>query len=71
MITVHLHNNQFTVQVYAKPVYSTGIHKTSFHNSFTQNQIRVHFLNSCKGLFQVKKLAAQKYSFNLIYKYLT
>ncbi len=33
---------------------------------YTQNQIGVHFLNSLlnvKGLSQVEKLAAQKYSF--------
>ena len=32
---------------------------------YTQNQNRVHFSNSVKGLSQVEKLAAQKYSFQL------
>ncbi len=36
---------------------------------FTQNQIRVHFF--VISLSQVEKLAVQKYSFNLIYNYLT
>ena len=50
-----------------KGVWSTCAHKTSC----IQNQIRVHSLNSFKGLSQEEKLAALEYSFNLIYKYLT
>ena len=42
-------------------VYSTGVYKTSLQYMYTQNQI----------IFFVIKLAAQKYSFNLIYKHLT
>ena len=30
--------NQFTVQLYTKPVYSTAVHKTSLQYSCTQNQ---------------------------------
>ena len=47
--------NQFKVPVYTKPVYGIGVIKTSSYYSFTQtsllymytqNQIRVHLLNS-------------------------
>ena len=54
--------NQFTVQVNLKPVYSTCIHKT---------RLEYTFIILSKGLSQVEKLAAQKYSFYYIYKYLT
>ena len=62
---------QFTVQVDIKPVYSTGRHKTSLQYMYTQNEIRVHFKFFVIRLSHIEKLAAQKYSFNLIYKHLT
>ena len=33
--------NQFTVQVYTKPIYCTCLHKTSSLNKFTQNQFTI------------------------------
>ena len=71
--------NHFTLQVYTKPVYSTGVQKYSLHYSCIQNQFIVHVYTKLdkrtlskfcvKGLSHVEKLEAQKYSFNMIYKY--
>ena len=33
--------NQFTVQVYTKPIYCTSLHKTSSLYKFTQNQFTI------------------------------
>ena len=39
--------NQFTVCVYTKPVYSTGIHKITLWNMQTQNRLECTFLILC------------------------
>ena len=67
--------------MYTKPVYSTGVHKTSLQDMYTQNQFTEHvytkpdkstlFIFFVIRLSHIEKLAAQKNSFNFIYKHLT
>ena len=42
--------NQFTVQKYRKPVYSTSVHKTSLQYNCTENQFKVQmYMEECTG----------------------
>ena len=70
---VHSHSkNQFTVQLYTKPVYSTAVHKTSWQYSCTQNQFTAQMYTiQISVQFKVNffvNLVVQKFSSSLVFR---
>ena len=57
--------------MHTKPVYSKGVHKTSLQYRLHKTSLQYTFYIFVIRLSHIEKLAAQKYSFNLIYKHLT
>ena len=47
--------NQFTVQVYTKPVYSAGEYKTNLHYSCTKNRLECNLKFFVEKLSQIEK----------------